>query len=475
MSIFRILPERSNTIASGIYSSYNSGQNHITELWYGGGGTDTSPEKRNSYSRFLIYFDLTDFQAKLSTKDINQSGITSFKLKIKNSIPRDKVLEREYEFDKLDKAVSSSYDLICFPINRNWDEGRGYDMYRENYLIKQAGNPLITGYSNWYSATTTTGWNGPGVFTNPTASTVLYSSQHIDIGDEDIDMDITRIVNDWLSGGSTNYGLGIAYRRDFELLSTTTRYIASFYTEKTNTAFKPYIEVNYNQYIKDDRIYVTNNRVSRLYLYTFSGNNIQSYYSASTVNILDSSSNVVHSGLTPIQLSRGVYYIDVYMSGATKGQKYRDVWRGVTFNPGYDSQDITQNFIIKDNYFTSQRPKINEYALTPYGLSNNQILSSGEIYRIYCDLRVNYSSREEPTTQFAIQYKLVMNKQEDVIPWTNINQACIDGCQNYFFDLNTEWLLHNQTYELKFRIMELGTIRLMDESITFRILNSLDF
>lgn len=475
MSIFRILPERSNTIASGIYSLYNSGQNHITELWYGGGGTDTSPEKRNSYSRFLIYFDLTDFQAKLSTKDINQNNITSYKLKLKNSIPRDKVLEREYEFDKLDKAVSSSYDLICFPINKNWDEGRGYDMYQENYLVKQMGNPLITGYSNWYSATTTTGWDGPGVYTNPTASTSLYASQHIDIGDEDIDMDITSIVNDWLSGGSTNYGLAIAYRRDFELLSTSTRYVASFYTEKTNTAFKPYIEVSYNQYIKDDRQYVTNNRVSRLYLYTFSGSNLQNYYSASTVNILDSSSNVVHSGLTPTNLSRGVYYIDVYMSGTTKGQKYRDVWRNVTFSPGYDVQDYTQSFIIKDNYFTSQRPKINEYALTTYGLSNNQILSSGEIYRVFCDLRANYSSREEPTTQFVIQYKLVMNKQEDVIPWTNINQACIDGCQTYYFDLNTEWLLHNQTYELRFRIMELGTIRLMDESITFRILNSLDF
>ena len=131
MSVFRIYPVKSNTIASGLYKNFNSGQNAITDIWYGGGGTDTSPEKRNSYSRFLVKFDLSDLQTKINNGEIILSNVSSFKLKMTNSIPRDKVLEPEYEFDILDKKISSSFDLISFPINKNWDQGRGYDLTKE--------------------------------------------------------------------------------------------------------------------------------------------------------------------------------------------------------------------------------------------------------------------------------------------------------------------------------------------------------
>src|SRR5690606_5491907 len=193
---------------------------------------------------------------KFNSKEINQDLVASYRLKMTNAIPGDRILEPEYEFDILDKRVAASYDLIFFPINKDWDEGRGYDLYKENYFVKQHGNPLLTGYSNWNYATLTTAWDEAGVYTNPTASTAVthYFTQHFDIGDENIDVDITDIVNDWLSGGSENYGIGIAYRRDYELMSTDTRYIASFFTEKTNSAFKPYIEVSYNQSFMDDRL-----------------------------------------------------------------------------------------------------------------------------------------------------------------------------------------------------------------------------
>mgnify|MGYP001566968423 FL=1 len=241
--------------------------NAVCDIWFGGGGTDTAPEKRNSISRFIVKFDLEELTNKLALKEINQNLISSFKLKMTNAIPGDRILESEYEFDRLNKAVSSSYDLIAFPINKDWDEGRGYDLFKENYWVKQHGNPQITGYSNWNSSTMVTNWDEPGIYTNPTASTAVtfYAAQHFDIGDENIDMDISDIVWDWLSGGTENNGIGVAYRRDYELLSTDTRYIASFFTEKTNSSFKPYIEVNYNQSFKDDRMQVTNNRVSRLF------------------------------------------------------------------------------------------------------------------------------------------------------------------------------------------------------------------
>lgn len=472
MGVFRIYPSKSNTIASGVYQPYNSGQNAVTDLWYGGGGTDTSPEKRNSISRFIIKFDLSELENKISLNEINSDLVVSYKLKMTNAIPGDRILEPEYEFDRLNKSVSSSYDLIVFPINKDWDEGRGYDLFKENYWVKQHGNPQITGYSNWNSATMVVNWDEPGVFTNPTASTAVtfYSTQHFDIGDEDIDMDITNIVMDWLSGGSENNGIGVAYRRDYELLSTDTRYIASFFTEKTNSAFKPYIEVNYNQSFKDDRLQVTNNRTSRLFLYTFSGNNAVNYFSASTVEIHTLAGSPVMTGLTATHLENGVYYIDVWMSAATRGEQYKDVWKGVTFVPGFDQQDITQIFTIKDNYYLNNVPQINQYSIAVYGIENNSILSIGETHKIFADLRVNYSSRNEPSTAYDLKYRMVMNNQDEVISWTSVNQAVINKCKNNYFVLETGWLLHNQTYKIEFRIDEFGSKRVLPNNLTFKVI-----
>lgn len=473
MGILRIYPSKNNTIASGVYQNYNAGQNAVTDLWYGGGGTDTAPEKRNSYSRFIVKFDLTDLQNKLSDMDINTSLVTGYRLKMKNAIPTAKMLEPEYEFDKLNKRISASFDLICFPINKDWDEGRGYDLTKEEYLVKQQGNPLFSGYSNWNNATSTIAWDQPGVYTDPTGATAVtfYATQHFDIGDEDIDMDITNIVNDWLSGGSSNYGLGVSYRRDFELLSTDTRYIASFFTRHTNTAFKPYIEVAYDQDFRDDRGDVTNNRQCKLFLYTFSGHNPVNYFSASTVSIQTLGGVDVFTGLTPTQVEKGVYYVNVWMSGATKGQQYKDVWYNVTFNPGYDQQNYTQFFTIQDNFYFTNSPKVNNYALSVYGLDNGSIISTEEVIRVYADLRVSFSTNA-PKNAYDLQYRLVMNNQEDVIPWTSMNQAIMNKCTNNYFVLDTSWLLHNQSYEIQFRISELGTIRTMPESIKFRVLRS---
>lgn len=469
MSKFRIYSTKSNTIASGIYNLFNSGQNAVTDLWYGGGQTDSAIEKRNSISRFIVKFDLAELQSKLYNKEINQNLVTGYRLKMKNSIPKDKVLDTAFEFDVLNKNISTSFDLICFPINKDWDEGRGYDLSKENYLVKQQGNPLFTGYSNWNHATTNTSWDEPGIFLNPTASTAVtvYSIQHFDLGNEDIDMDITPIVAHWLSGGSINHGIAIAYSSDFELISGDTRNIASFFTKNTNTAYKPYIEVTYNQSFSDDRLNITNNRPCRLFLYTFSGHNPVNFYTASTVSIQTVGGANVYTGLTPTILEQGVYYVDVWMSGATKGQQYRDVWAGITFDPGYDKQDFSQLFTVQDNYYFTNTPSVNNYSITTYGLDNNSILGVDNTIRVYADLRVNFSTNT-PKNNYDLQYRLVMNHQDELVPWTSFNKAVINKSASNYFVLDTSWLLTNQTYEIQIRVSELGTIRVLPETIKFR-------
>jgi hypothetical protein len=208
-----------------------------------------------------------------------------------------------------------------------------------------------------------------------------------------------------------------------------------------------------------------------LFLYTFSGNDAANFFSASTVTIKNSANAIVYSGLTPTRIDKGVYFVDVWMSGATKGQQYKDVWEGVTFNPGFDQQDYTQYFVVQDNYYFRNAPQVNAYSLTTYGIDNGSIISTEENIRIYCDLRVNFSTNA-PKTNYAIEYKMIMNQQVEVIPWTPINQAVIDRCPSNYFDLQTNWLLHNQTYEIQFRVKELGTARIQNEKIKFKVLRN---
>lgn len=685
MSIFRIYSKKNNTIASGSFENFNSGQNAVSELWYGGIGQTT-----NSISRYLIKFPMEELATKIAEHEIMSGNVISYTLKMKNSIPRDVALESNYGIEDPDKIIASSFDLIVFPINKNWDEGRGYDLIKEDYIVKQKGNPLVTGYSNWNYATSTIQWDEPGVFANPTASTFCnrysgstnyldttfevvntslpeiynfsiisstthsnksdvlvsgndieytynplsgdtipdyysgetiyngltftkensltseiynfnilindslitnhevtttgntidftfnslsgipttleykvellnnidfnlfnidiiggdatlitggdsfvlnvgdltagyttafepttedyinslnvsafsglninvfggssltnllcqsfslssttisenqWSIQHFDLGNEDIEMDITNIVNAWLTGEKENHGLCVAYSRDFELLSTNTRSVSSFYTNKTNSCFKPFIEVKYNQVINDDREQVSNNRVNRLFLYTFSGNNYANFYSASTVTIKAPNGSDAITGLTPTQFQKGVYYVDVSLPNATRGQRYSDVWSGITFVQGLDRQDYVQYFNIQDNFYLNSSPSINDYTLNIYGLEGNSILTNDENIVIFAHVRTNYS-KKEPAPYYSLSYRLIMNNQEEVIPWTPLNKTVRNKCQENSFNLDTSWLLNNQSYKIEFKIEELGSKRVMPNEIVFRVQRS---
>lgn len=464
MAIFRIYPKKSNTIANGIFSDINSGQNAVSDLWYGG-GKSTEIFNRNSISRFLMYFDIDELKEKIDTFEINPSRIEGCYVKATNAIPSDKVLENEYEINVLKKEIATSFDLISFAVDEDWDEGRGYDLTKERFITKQFGSALITGYSNWNYAKRDISWTG-----GTTANTITaISEQHFDIGNENIDLNITSLVNNWLNGTIENNGIGIAYKDTLEQITGDTRYVSSFFTEKTNTAFKPYLEIVYNQNINDDRNQVSTDRPSRLFLYTFGGHepiNIRDL-SAVTVDVSEGSSNIL-SDIIPTQLSKGVYYIDVNMSASTVGKEYKDIWKNVSFTQ-YDNQNITQSFRIQKSYYLNT-PEINEYSIDIYGLDDGSAITHDDNIRIFCDLRTNYSTRNLSNTKYELEYQLIMNNQIEDIPWTQVNQAILKGCDTNFFDLDASWLLHNQTYQINFRINEMGVKKVLPTTLNFKVL-----
>jgi hypothetical protein len=416
-----------------------------------------------------MQFDLTSLVQKFADTDIMSGNVTSYKLKMKNAVPRDRILEREGSFTQLDKVIASSYDLIAFPISTAWDEGRGYDLLESEFVFTRYGVPRITGYSNWNSATTLTAWGEAGVYANPTASTANTSSQHFSLGSEDIDMDITAMVQNWITGG-TNNGLGIAYARPYELTSSDTQSFSSFFTQHTNTSFKPYIEVNYSQLIEDDLNYISTNRTSKVFLYTFSGDAAANYTSIGSVNVTDTNGTAIHSNLAVTQVEKGVYYVNFLMSSATVGQRYHVVWNDVVFETGIDTTIFTQKFNVKENYY-QRFPSVNEYAVDIYGIENGSTIKSEDVVKVFVELRSNYNSLNAPSNPYKIFYRIIMNNQEEVQPWERLNRVVLDKDQMHYFSLDTSWLLHNQSYRIEFKVQEFGTNRTLPEKVEFKVLN----
>ena len=144
------------------------------------------------------------------------------------------------------------------------------------------------------------------------------------------------------------------------------------------------------------------------------------------------------------------------------------MWSDVTFNPGVDKQNFEQTFQILGSYYTNYPKKTNDYVVSLYGIPNNAIIKKGEVMRLYADTRVNYSTKT-PNEYYGLEYRLVENQITEVIPWSEFNTIVSENCSQFFIDVDTSWLMDNQNYQIELRVNELGTKKVLNESVYFAI------
>ena len=113
-------------------------------------------------------------------------------------------------------------------------------------------------------------------------------------------MDITDEVNSLITGGTTNYGYGIAFERDLELLIKNPSQYVGFFTRHTQTYYEPFLETVYNDPIRDDRKNFYKGKVNRLYFYTNIGGEPTNLDNNPSVTIKDEDGNVF-SAITSAQ------------------------------------------------------------------------------------------------------------------------------------------------------------------------------
>jgi hypothetical protein len=217
---------KANLVSRGV--SGNMGQSDILEVFsiYGQANPSSS-----ELSRILVQFPINDIITDRANALIPTSGSISWFLKLYNA--------------KHGQTLPKDYTMTISAVSSSWNEGYGLDMEEYSDI----------GYANWNTATSssagTSSWASAGgdYHTSPTASYFFNK------GTEDLIVDVSSIVEQWITGSKINYGFGV------KLSSSHEQAAQSFYTKKffaRGTEFffkKPTLEARWNSVRRDNRGY----------------------------------------------------------------------------------------------------------------------------------------------------------------------------------------------------------------------------
>lgn len=229
MAIKRYLASKDTTITNALRSnltttmtSSNMGASDSLEIFYIAKQANSSSQES---SRILIEFPISSIVADRSAGNLPSSGSVDFYIKLSN-VAHPFTLPRQYT-------------LMVAPISQSWTEGIGLDM-EEGYDL---------GPANWISASNGVAWTNAG---GDFITSSVYS-QYFDVGHEDLEVNISPLVEQWIDGTYNNYGVGI-YLTSSQETGDDSYYTKKFSARGTEYFFnRPVIEARWDSSKKDDR------------------------------------------------------------------------------------------------------------------------------------------------------------------------------------------------------------------------------
>jgi hypothetical protein len=461
--VIRTYIDKNNTIIRN--TLINTGNNPIAELYYGGKYNTTD------YTRHLLYFDIEDLRERYNNGELGDISNVQHTLKMTNTSFFDRDLQAQKLLDE--KQRTSSFDLILFRIDQEWDEGCGYDYQRVTALEDSDNITFVESASNWLNSTTSTLWTEPGVYSgSPSGITIV--TQHFDKGNENIEMDITDEVNSLITGGTTNYGYGIAYPRDLETIIKVPAQYVGFFTRHTNTYYEPFVETITNNTIMDDRKNFYKGKPNKLYLYSNLGGEPTNLDNNPSVTIYDGDGNLFSAFTTgqTTQITTGVYCVEFEVpTSAEDCLLYTDVWGDINVN-GISRPDVELEFEVKsdEDYFKigdNESLPVN-YAMSISGIKRDERIKRGDKRKIFVSARIPYTVNESSVID-GLQYRLWIkegNTEVNVIDWEDVNRAYL---KNYFI-LDTSWMIPNE-YHIDIKLTSNQEVTTYADSIKFEIIS----
>ena len=492
--------DKTNSIVKG--TDLNCGLNPVLKLNYG-----------KKVSRGLIHFNLDEIKKLYEDKTITDPDSVKFRLRMTNCFSVDGI---PYENELLNKKPyrtrrPSSFDLILYELPCPFDAGRGY-MYESDYYVER-DHSFIRTASNWYYPENgkvwpfdleralpkdfdvrEEGWDNYSAMINwenaiykfnlvggiydineiesaLTAyecgeTSIIVGMQHFDYGFENLDIDITDYVNALLNGEKENYGLCLSFVPELEQMKFKDQYHVAFFTDHTNTFFHPYVEVEYDDTIMDDRQAFYLGKENRLYFYSYVGG-IPTNLDELPVCKIDGKEYEVK------QATKGVYFATV-MFGASEVEPNTilyDMWSNLKIN-GNNMGTMENEFVALSHkgYITlgMNTEFDDEVVPTITGIYDSENLHRGEIRVVIVDFRKKYTTDKKlliDSGEYRI-YTLDGTREIEVFEYQPIQKSFI----NNFFTVYTKDLIPG-TYHVDIKVNRSNNTQYYKDILSFKVVS----
>jgi hypothetical protein len=220
-------------------------------------------------SRILINFNASQSISSLRNQGLVSTGSLVSTLKL-------------YSLEAIDVPVD--YTVACYPISQSWTRGTG----KLNYL------PFLTDGVSWQYATEATKWVTSSFSANVTSSylvnqmggnwyTVSESKQTFTYSPlrQDLNLNVSNIVNAWLSGSIVEQGFIIKVSGSLEY-DTQTYGPIQFFSNETNTVYVRRLELAW-----DDSSFITGSLPAlSTDRYTIISKNLNKQYSQNSIETI---------------------------------------------------------------------------------------------------------------------------------------------------------------------------------------------
>lgn len=313
----------------------------------------------------------------------------------------------------------------------------------------------------------------PGIFTNDKLSkeydkfaageeSIVIARQHFDVGNENLNIDITDIFNKFLDGELENYGIGMAFSPMLEASESEYENYIGFLTDKTNTFFEPFVETRYEDMVSDDRSNFVLGKRNRLYLYCTIGDHLEDLSLNPTVTIRNGDGEIIRDStgremtwIMSKRQSKGIYYIDVKLSRSDfePDTMLYDTWTNIQYQ-GTLLDDVELDFVVKQsaNYFNiGNSISTTDITFSPVisGIKEKEQIKRGDIRKLVIQAKPSYTNN---TAQLLDTMDLRLyvkdgTREIDVIEWDTVNKAFLENY--YMIDTN---ILIPQRYFVDIRI-----------------------
>lgn len=454
--------------ATLIRNSYtNNSRNPIVELTYGG-GQDSGTTK---ISRYVFKYDLTDLQQKVDENKITENTIQSHKISFTNCINiSDEYIGKNF----LNSKRATGFDLVLIALTEDFDEGTGYDYIYKDTLYREI--ELNKSSANWfYRKNPQINWTNEGIFSGDT-STLGYSAttastpyiiatQRFELGNENIDFDVTEHINSILFSGNTNYGYALCFSANTENITSDYRYVISYFSKFTQTFFKPYLETKYDNSITDERCQFFYNQDETLYFITpFIVDSVDS------LEIINSSNQIISSITSFTTINNLTYSSSINIPENTQFfEQYTDRW---TYTYNGVQKTHTNKFNIKKITFDDfQDINSTRVFINVSGIKQNDIISNSSktkriVFKPKRFVKNMVYNNLIGNIEFRIFTKQGKNEIE-VIPFTSVNK--IDNV--FYSEIDFSWFVpHDYYIEVIAKDLN-GTIYPESNVINFRIVS----